>query len=200
MSASWLNLGFASQYATLGTGIPHRVEARYYTSLTVNPTANTVPMVEGRAYALPIVITKSVTIDRIAILVDLVGGEGSVVRAGLYNANQATADITTLIVDAGTASVETGGVKEYTVSQAMPPGVFYVVVVCQGAAATRPALRGQIPSGSWRSTSAPFSGNSPYPGLYGNANTVPGALPDPLGVPFTGNDAAMPTTMVRFTA
>lgn len=102
------------------------------TALTVGtPLANTL-------YAIPFIVSKSTTIDAMAINVTTLGS-GSTPRVGIYadNGNDYPG---ALVVDAGTQSGATTGVKTYSTGLpvTLDPGLYWLAYVTN---ATAPAIR-----------------------------------------------------------
>lgn len=63
-----------------------------------------------------------------------------VIRLGIYNDN-GTGYPNTLLLDAGVVTGDTNAVKEITISQALPVGLYWLVAVAQGAPTTLPTVR-----------------------------------------------------------
>jgi hypothetical protein len=131
------------------------------------------PMVANRMYAVPFVVGSLGPVTAISLTIDIqsAGSAGSVVRLGIYSDTGGSPGA--LILDAGTVVGTGTGPIAATISQALMPGLYWLVAVGQGAPATQPSLyvlNGQhtlIPA-----TGVPHSDtNSIY------QNSVTGALP-----------------------
>jgi hypothetical protein len=82
------------------------------------------------------------TVDRIACQVTVAGSAGAVVRLGIY-ANGASNDYPgSLILDAGTVDATSTGVKEITISQAIPEGLVWLCAAGQVASCTMQGTQG----------------------------------------------------------
>ena len=93
----------------------------------------------------PIFVPSFRTFDAIAIncSTSADAASGSLVRLGLYNVDPATSYPTSLIVDAGTVSIESTGLKEATFSSiTLSAGWYYTMFSCYATGATRPAFHG----------------------------------------------------------
>ena len=137
--------------------------------------ANATPsMVANRLYATPLLVVRNITIDRIAIQVTTLAG-GASARLGIFN-NGANLYPGSLLLDAGTVSVATTGIKAITINQALTKGLYWFAVVSDGV----PQL---------------YAGNPPRPSILGLGSALFvysnvgwyvahtfGTLPDP----FTG--------------
>jgi hypothetical protein len=96
------------------------------TTTAGGPTAN-------RMYLQPIVMSRRLTIDRLAVNhTATVAGAGSVVRLGIY-ANGTNGDLPgLLILDAGTIDLTTAAAfKALTMSQVLDPGIYWLACVAQ---------------------------------------------------------------------
>jgi hypothetical protein len=86
-----------------------------------NATSNTI-------YALPLTITRRVTVTRIGMAV-ATGAVGNG-RLGIYE--DANGNPGRLVLDAGTVDTSTLGQKEITISQVLRPGLYWLVLVTNG--------------------------------------------------------------------
>lgn len=103
-----------------------------------NPTTAIRP--EAQLEATPFLMPVDGSLDRIAVEVTTVGTSGAVIRLGIYDA---AADGTpgNLVLDAGTVSGTSTGVKEVTISPSLDRGWYFLAAAVQGAAGTRPTTR-----------------------------------------------------------
>lgn len=81
-------------------------------------------------WAIPFIVVRDMTVDRIAIEVAVLAA-GASARLGIYN-NGTNLYPGTLLLDAGTVSVATTGIKTITINQALPKGIYWMVVVSDG--------------------------------------------------------------------
>lgn len=125
-----------------------------------------------KAYFYAIVIAEDMTLDRIGVEITS-GGQAanSTVRLGLYEAN-ANYEPGNLILDAGTVSTATAGIKEITISQAVSKGIVFVVAKADTTGATTPNAEKLVNAGadncvSWFIASSTntqyFTSSSPNP-------------------------------------
>jgi hypothetical protein len=77
-------------------------------------------------YAIPFVVPKTITIDRIAVNVTTLVASG-LIRLGIYN--NANGEPGTLLLDAGAVDSSTTGVKTITISQQLVGGYLYWLVM-----------------------------------------------------------------------
>lgn len=135
---------------------PHaRVGAYYY--VPGASTGEQVPL-EGTLYATPFPLPRAMTIDRIGLYISTQGGAGEVIRLGIYEDSAGLPG--TLVLDAGTVSATTTGLKEVTVSQSLLISKrYWLAYATQGASGTvaRPrAAAGPgfpIPTTAWTGAS-----------------------------------------------
>jgi hypothetical protein len=102
-------------------------------SLPAYGAPSAVAIVLNRAYAIPFWPGRSTTITGVAAEVTVLGVGN--LRAGLYTASPATGAPNTLIADWGTVSTGLAGVKTWTVSQAVRPVLYWLVLAQQGLVA-----------------------------------------------------------------
>jgi len=147
------------------------VEPDYPMKLKPNTTRWTVPgwaatslqnitLYPGRIYYIPIFISETTTYIRIGINVQT-ADSGKLARLGLYNFTAGLPG--TLILDAGTVSVGTTGLKEIVISQAITRKYAFLAIVCDGG----PDLAG------WPATSIQ---KTPLSGLTNDQSTAPRVL------------------------
>lgn len=100
---------------------------RYYgASRRSAGTFDTFAMVPGTLYALPFIVGETTPFDRIACVVQTAEA-GMVVRLGIYKSSRLVPS--TLVVDAGSMSVGTTGVKEFTINTTLSPGLYWIVAL-----------------------------------------------------------------------
>lgn len=112
-----------------GGGITLTREGGYYHTLP-GSTSNNKAMDDGSMYALPIVFSKAVTLDRIGLKITS-GLASAVVRLGIYNDDGGMRPGSKLL-DAGTIDASSTGDKTITISQAVSAGVYWLVANRQG--------------------------------------------------------------------
>jgi hypothetical protein len=118
------------------------------------------------------------TLTALGVDVATAGSTGAVVRAGIWEDSNGAPGA--LVADGGTASAETTGGKELSISETITSGYYWLGAVNQGSATTRAVLRTiqtiNVVMGSY----AQLSPNTSH---YGGPtrNSVTGALPDPFG-------------------
>ena len=129
------------------------------TSSTI--TANTI-------YSGLFPVLRNMTLDRILVEVVTAAADKSC-RLGIYNAN---AGLTpgTLVLDAGTVSVATTGIKAITLNQALKKGYYFLSVVSDGTPTLMRPVAGWSPLGMFSSSLSLF-----YDGYY--ASLAYGTLP-----------------------
>ena len=122
------------------TTVIHPVTAGYYITtpypINVGGTAGgNVATAHTRLVCSPnIIITKSVTIDRLAIVVTNAGDASSVLRLGLWADNGSQRPGTLLAQ--GTVAGDSTGVKLATVSLTLTPGIYWTGLAWQGGVPT----------------------------------------------------------------
>ena len=149
--------------------------ATYRQTFTLNAAA-TLDRVLYTALLLP----STTSLSNIVAQVQVEGVAGSVVRLGIYLPDAGGAP-GALLVDAGTASATTTGLKSISISQTVS-GMIYVAVVVQGAVAT---LAGYRITGA--SYFTPTAGSFPFTnGLFYIESGVSGALPATANATLSG--------------
>lgn len=114
------------------------------------------------------------TLDRLAcyLTTAATGGSGGLVRLGLYATSSGMPDA--LVVDAGSASTESTGAKEFTISTPVTAGMYWFAAAVQVATATFRTVADYLPGfGAAAVPSTSVAGFS--------KSGVTGALPDPAG-------------------
>jgi hypothetical protein len=119
---------------------------QWYTSPVTGNALSTGAPVANRLYAAPLILTKTTTIDQMAISVTTARA-GTTPRVGIY-ADNGNLYPGALVVDAGTQSAATTGVKTYTTGLpvTLDPGLYWLAYVTN---ATAPTVR-SIPTASAR--------------------------------------------------
>jgi hypothetical protein len=164
----------------LGYGVRHASwtpvsGATYRQTFTLNAAA-TLDRVLYTALLLP----STTSLSNIVAQVQVEGAAGSVVRLGIYLPD-AAGEPGALLVDAGTASATTTGLKSISISETVS-GMIYVAVVVQGAVATMAGYR--ITGASYFT---PAAGSSPFTNaLFYIESGVSGALPATANATLSG--------------
>lgn len=83
-------------------------------------------------FATPLWINAPISVDRIAVKNETAGDAGSVARLGIYSDDGTGGYPGALLLDAGTVSITSTGVKEITISQALTAGAYWLVGAIQG--------------------------------------------------------------------
>lgn len=111
---------------------------QWYTSPTNGTALTTGALTANRLYAIPFIVTKVMTVDQMSINVTTLGS-GSSVRVGIYadNGNNYPG---ALVVDGGSVSTATLGVKTYTAGlpATLDAGLYWLAIVSN---ATAPTIR-----------------------------------------------------------
>lgn len=137
----------------------------------------------GELFFIPIYVARTIIYDRIGIQVNIAVA-ASLARLGIYDPNAAGTAPGALVLDAGTVSTATTGIKEITISQSLTPGFYFLAIVRDAEAAVR--VRGV--DGGNEIFSVPVSGKSLSTGTgqnlvigltVGRAGDVAGGLADP---------------------
>lgn len=89
-----------------------------------------IAMTANQLHAHPLIIARTMTLDRIAIQVSTLAADKSA-RLGIYN-DGTNLYPGTLLLDAGEVSVATTGVKAATINQQLTKGLYWVVMVTDG--------------------------------------------------------------------
>jgi hypothetical protein len=103
---------------------------QYFYPIPVATTAQR-SMVAGTIYAIPFVVSRAITIDRLAIWVKAAGAGGTVARLGIY-ADDGDCYPGALVVDAGTVAVDAIAIVAATINQSLTKGLYWLVIVSDG--------------------------------------------------------------------
>lgn len=121
------------------TAASRRLRAGYYYAADY-VARSTGASSNGQMRLAGFVVGASTTFDRIRVEVTSAGSAGSVHRLGIYGSGADGAP-DALVLDAGTVDTTTTGLKDITISQALPPGIYWIAVVQQGSPTTTATLR-----------------------------------------------------------
>lgn len=172
-------------------GMHGYITNRYYAGEFSTPqTTNTLAISSNTLYAMLFPVGMRTTFTRIAI--DVTATAVGNARLGIYAADGTGGVPGTLVLDAGTVSVDTStGVKQVTISQTLDPGFYWTTVVSDVTPTLRAILNTNGPYVASVGVAAPGTGDTQY----SIAHTY-GALPTPFG---SGSWAAanIPMVMLR---
>ncbi len=149
-----------------------------------------IAMVADTLYAIPIVIPRALTVDRIGVAVQVAGAGGKLIRIGIYN-NGTNYVPGTLLADYGTVAADTTGVQALTISQALAKRVYWLVIISNGT----PTVRTVSPVNFWPIGSDPTDWSLEY--THYTKVSAFGALPDPFPSSLSTSYAAVFKVMLR---
>lgn len=160
-----------AQWSTpFGTGDPRPAHVvGYYCSTPGYPT--TTILLDDRLYAIPVDLLAG-SWDQLAINVTGAGSANSVLRLALFDAAPLTPG--PLIVDAGTVSATTLGVKTLTIAKALSSGKYWLGLVGQGAPTTQPTVGATFVINGTTHSASPLNANG---FLTPVATGITGAIP-----------------------
>jgi hypothetical protein len=173
---------------------------RYFGNGNPSQNSNSNGGAEANAIAVPLLLPRSGTLDRIGIIVPTggAGSAGALLRLGLYDFGAGYPGA--LILDAGTVDGSTDGQKFITISQAVTAGWIFAVVAWQGAPASRALINGITPNTHLFGMSAVALGDDTWEGGGFLKASVSGALPDPFGGTETVQVNNLPRVAVRYSS
>jgi hypothetical protein len=106
---------------------------KYICGRLVNPASTTaLALAADTLYAMPLVLERSGTFDRIAMYVSVAAAAGKLLRLGLYDSSGAGGGPGALVTDFSTVLCDATGVREITISQAIEAGLHWLCVVSDG--------------------------------------------------------------------
>jgi len=103
----------------------------YIQTLVSETVAEDLVLVANHLYAMPFLVSRAMTFDRIAVQVTTLAA-GSSIRLGIYN-DGTNLYPGALVSDAGEVSAATTGVKAITINQALTKGLYWLALVSDGA-------------------------------------------------------------------
>lgn len=142
-STAWTSLSyfvagtFALANAALLTGGKSGVY--YGPTATAVTSANALPL--NRLYCMPLHLAQDTTLDRIGVEVDVAAGS-STIRLGVYD-DDGNGYPGARLLDAGTVDSTSTGLKQITISLAVPAGLVWVGAVAQGGTPSIHRLSGR---------------------------------------------------------
>jgi hypothetical protein len=166
------------------------VSGKYHQPDVVGADNQNVALGNSTLTALPFSVGRATTFDRKGIEVTTLAAATNL-RMGIYNDAGGPGS---LLLDAGltTSDASTTGLKEATISQALPVGLYWVVVVAQGGT---PTVRGIANNPNGWMPSAQGTGPG-YPS-YLTGTAAPGALPASFGTISITQNVANPKIVMR---
>ena len=103
-------------------------------------------MTADKLYAVPFLVARNMTVDRIAINIAVPGAAGKKARLGIYN-DGTNLYPGSLLLDAGEVAADSGGTKAITINQSLMKGIYWLVVVSNGTPQPRMADYSYTPLG-----------------------------------------------------
>lgn len=170
----------ATQAYQAGGGDYFRSGYYYSGTFGYSNGSGTMSVTIGSMYVRPFWLPVRRSFDRIAVNVATAAAT-SVLRSGIYSHESGVP--TSLIVDGGTASAATTGLKELTISATLEPGLWWLAVVAQVA---QPVLT----SPQATSTVSPFWGVLTPTGIGVASWPVMGGVTGALPATFTASNSA----------
>lgn len=162
-------------------GIVTDVSGHYLVSMGSGPVNQIYP--EGLILYAPIYLSNDAHIDRIAIEVSATASQYGNVRLGLYQSNSKGLP-GSLIVDAGTVSATTVGIKQVVIDEVIE-GLVWAAVLIQGGSVALKGFTNTIQAYPSMTTGATSAGrlvlSDPNP-IYGNLPATAGT--SPAGAPY----------------
>lgn len=162
------------------------VRGQWYTAQG-NPVGTANGLTYETLYYVPVWMPAG-TVQTLACRNTVAGATGQVVRMGMYGSVATTGFPGALLVDAGTVAATVAGTKEFAVSVAVEPGLYYIAGVIQGASG----------SSSWRPVTlenttlgVPVIDPTTVNHAFVHATLVTGALPSSAGTVSTQAAPAM---------
>ena len=147
---------------------------RYYTTPSGTRTTGALANGTGAVAALPFWVGEPVTFDRIGANVTTAVA-ATTVLLGIY-ADNGHGSPGSLVVDAGTIDASTTGAKEITISQAVTPGLVWLVVAPLGGS---PGFQ-SINSAAYYAGGLTLAGAAGAGGIYSGLMTAGGAVTSTL--------------------
>lgn len=147
-------------------------------ALSDTPSPAGAASVVDTLYAMPLIIPWGLSIQAVSLTVMTLSVGGNV-RLGIYAHNHGTGSPGALVVDAGTISTTTTGIKDAATSTILPPGLYWFAFVsdAMGAAALLEVTTATQSMG----LSIAAGGATTAVRRYGSRAFVYAALPDPWG-------------------
>lgn len=166
------------------------VTGRLYDGYMGQHDATNEALVVNTLYTVPFIVAETNTFDRFSFEVGVTGTATSA-RVGIYNMSGGIP--TTLLLDCGTAAVNSTGQKDVTISQSIDAGVYGVTIVTNGTVSVY-GFDGTKTHQPAHSIGYDLVGSGAF-GCYTASHTF-GALPATHGTP-TANNLRYPLMMLR---
>lgn len=171
----------------LGYYTPGYISGQYYFCNSYVAPSTSTGLSFNAFRCSPWVVHAPITITRL-FAEHTLAQTGTSLRLGIYTHSPSTGLPGSLLLDAGTIDTSAAAaVHELTVSQALPPGMYWVGGACQGSG-TSPTVRVGNPNGSCVGWGIPLGSSLPTAGLSTLAVAaagVSGALPSTLTSAFS---------------
>ena len=179
MAGQRFNSGQVSGWGTNAATRPRTSRPSFGGTYQINTRHNSVmTMTLDRLYLIPVEFIPDYGYTEVGINVTTVGGTGRVVRIGIYECGPENVP-GNLIIDAGTVSVETTGLKIATFSAPkIPAAIGFIGAVMQGGSGASCAIN-SANNNSTVSATGLHSSNSEAQGGWG-VDSISGALPSSL--------------------
>lgn len=169
-------------YPPQGVDIPNigslyfRKSGRYFGS-AIGAAMAAVSRNTDTLFAIPFIVVKDESFDSIAIEVTIAGAAGKLVRLGVYN-NQTGQDPVpgSLLVDAGTALIDSTGVKEIPISVNLTKGLYWLAYLANDTVTVRGS---SVDSAISQVLGLPAASFASIARIYSSALAF-AALPDPF--------------------
>lgn len=117
-----------SYYRKTGTD---NIERWYTGSVGVITSTTLSGLGSGTLRAIPFAVTKTITLDRIAMEITAAGTGGSLLRLGIYSSvNALPYD---LVLDAGTIAADSATFQSITIDQTLPPNLYWLTFIHNSA-------------------------------------------------------------------
>lgn len=110
----------------IANAAPSAVNDRYYTGEYV-PSTSSFTVAADRMYFIPFEVRSRETWTRIGVEVTTLSSGDA--RLGIFECDMSTGEPGDLVLDAGTVSTSTTGIKEITISQSLDVGFYFLAVV-----------------------------------------------------------------------
>ena len=170
------------------------ITGQYYHQTLTHSSGVNYTIAANRLYAVPFLVGRALTVDRIAIFLVTAGAAGKKARLGIYK-DGTNMYPGTLVLDAGTVDVDGAGstLLAITISQALTKGLHWLVLVSDGA----PVVGGMYVAAAGQHLLTGVQTNlSSYNGCWYVAFTY-AALPDPFTAAGSFLGGEQPTIAVR---
>ncbi len=116
-------------YRKVGTG--STIGERWYHTTGIGGTPTSISTTVNTMYLVPYIVPHTIKLDRLAINCTTTGTSANA-QIGIYNADSLQLNPTTLVLDAGSVSLQTTGIKSITINQTLSGGLYYMAFICTG--------------------------------------------------------------------